>query len=168
MDGEKVLKIQVNLVGIFQEQNGQGGLKRPGKLVPSNLICRRQICQSNVPVLIIRESSREVHVEQCYQYKIQQYIYQPVTHEVIGALVKSWILTAKVQVFNHKQLNFLILFVLYSTSITVPSKTYSSSYPQCYGEYRCQTENCSWQNDHFFCRQQYLKKRSIVYYAQKY
>ena len=143
-------------------------LKRPGKLVPSNLICRRQIWQSNVPVLIIRESSREVHVEQCYQYKIQQYIYQPVTHEVIGALVKSWILTAKVQVFNHKQLNFLILFVLYSTSITVPRKTYSSSYPQCYGEYRCQTENCSWQNGHFFCRQQYLKKKSIVYYAQKY
>ena len=52
------------------------------------------------------------------------------------------------------------LFVLYLILITVPSNTYSASYPRYYGEYRWQQQNCSRENDHFFCRQQHLKKKT--------
>ena len=45
-------------------------------------------------------------------------------------------------------------------STTIPSKTYSASYPRYYGEYGWQQQNCSWQNDHFFSCQQYLKKKA--------
>ena len=56
---------------------------------------------------------------------------------------------------------FLIyLFVLYLTSITVPSKTYSACYPRYYGEYSWQQQKCSWQNDPFFCRQKHHKEKT--------
>ena len=56
--------------------------------------------------------------------------------------------------------SFIDLFVPYLTLITVPSKTYSTSYPTYYGEYRQKKENYLWQNDHFFCRQQLQKRKT--------
>ena len=64
---------------------------------------------------------------------------------------KTWRYADILQMFSTNKIDlcynifFLYLFVLYLTSITDPSKTYSASYPRYYGEYRWQQQNCSWQ-----------------------